>query len=178
MYATKDYLGEDAVNRALQNLIKEAAYRYDPYPTSRDLLRNLRAQATTDAQQEIITDLFEKITLWDLKVDEPTVSPRDDGKFDVTLNIEAAKFYADGEGQQEETPLDMLIDIGVFSENLDDVFEGDDHVLYFEKHRIESGESTITIVVDEMPSHAGIDPYNKLIDRNSDDNVDSVNEIT
>ena len=178
MYATKDYLGEDAVNRALQNLIKEAAYRYDPYPTSRDLLRNLRAQATTDAQQEIITDLFEKITLWDLKVDEPTVSPRDDGKFDVTLNIEAAKFYADGDGQQEETPLDMLIDIGVFSENLDDVFEGDDHVLYFEKHRIESGESTITIVVDEMPSHAGIDPYNKLIDRNSDDNVDSVNEIT
>jgi ABC-type transport system involved in multi-copper enzyme maturation permease subunit len=178
MYATKDYLGEDAVNRALQNLIKEAAYRYDPYPTSRDLLRNLRAQATTDAQQEIITDLFEKITLWDLKVDEATVSPRDDGKFDVTLNIEAAKFYADGEGQQEETPLDMLIDIGVFSENLDDVFEGDDHVLYFDKHRIESGESTITIVVDELPSHAGIDPYNKLIDRNSDDNVESVDEIT
>jgi len=178
MYATKDYLGEDAVNKALRNLISEVAYKYDPYPTSRDLLRNLRAQATTDTQQEVITDLFEKITLWDLKADEAKVIPRDDGKFDVTIAIEAAKYYADGEGQQEETPLDMMIDIGVFSKNLDDVTEGDDHVLYFGKHRIKSGESTVTVVVDELPSHAGVDPYNKLIDRNTDDNVEAVDEIT
>ncbi|MGI9262928.1 MAG: ABC transporter permease/M1 family aminopeptidase, partial [Woeseiaceae bacterium] len=178
MYATKDYLGEDAVNRALQNLISEVAYRSDPYPTSRDLLRNLRAQATTDEQQAIITDMFERITIWDLKVDEATVVERDDGKFDVTLKIEAAKFYADGEGQQEETPLDMTIDIGLFSENLDDVTEGDDHVIYFEKHPITSGESTLTLTVDERPEYAGIDPYNKLIDRNSDDNVESVDEIS
>ena len=178
MYALKDALGVDAMNRAMQGLIEDAAYRYDPYPTSRDLIRNIRAQATTDEQQALITDLFEKITLWDLKVDNAAIATREDGKYDVTLNIEAAKFYADGEGKQEETPLDMLIDIGVFSENLNDVFEGDDHVLYFEKHRIESGENTITIVVDEIPSHAGIDPYNKLIDRNSDDNVETVDEVT
>jgi hypothetical protein len=178
MYATKDYLGEDAVNRALQNLISEVAYRYDPYPTSRDLLRNLRAQATTEVQQKIITDLFEKITLWNLKVDEATISERDDGKFDVTVNIEAAKFYADGEGRQEEAPLDLPIDIGIFSEDLDDVTEGDDHVIYFEKHPIRSGAGTLTFVVDERPSHVGIDPYNKLIDRNSDDNVKAVEEIT
>jgi ABC-2 type transport system permease protein len=176
MYATKDYLGEDAVNRALRNLISEVAYRYDPYPTSRDLLRNLRAQATTQAQQDIITDLFEKITVWDLKVDEATVAERDDGRFDVTVNIEAAKFYADGEGQQEEAPLDMLIDVGIFSENLDDVTEGDDHVIYFEKQRITSGAHTLTFTVDERPEYVGIDPYNKLIDRNSDDNIEGVDE--
>jgi len=178
MYATKDYLGEDAVNRALQALISETAYSYDPYPTSRDLLRHLRAQATSDAQQEIITDLFEKITLWDLKVDEATVAPRDDGRFDVTINIDAVKFYANGDGSQEEAPLDMLIDIGVFSQDLDDVVAGDDHVLYFDKHRISSGTSSITVIVDEMPSYAGIDPYNKLIDRNSDDNVERIDENT
>ncbi len=176
MYATKDYLGEDAVNRALQNLISEVAYRYDPYPTSRDLLRNLRAQATTDAQQDIITDLFERITIWDLKVDQATVAERADGRFDVTMSIEAAKFYADGEGQQEESPLDMLIDIGIFTENLDDVTEGDEHVIYFEKHRVTSGQHTLTFTVDERPEYAGIDPYNKLIDRNSDDNVEGVDE--
>jgi len=27
------------------------------------------------------------------------------------------------------------------------------------------------VVVDEQPTRAGIDPYNKLIDRNSDDNM-------
>ena len=178
MYATRDYLGEEAVNSALQNLIAEVAYRYDPYPTSRDLLRHLRAQAITDVQQKIITDLFEKITLWDLKVDEATIAERDDGRFDVTIRIDAAKYYADGEGRQEETPLDLPIDIGVFSKSLDDVTSGDEHVIYFEKHRIKSGETILTLTVDERPTHAGIDPYNKLIDRNSDDNVESVNEIS
>jgi aminopeptidase N len=178
MYALKDTLGVDAMNRAMQGLIADAAYRYSPYPTSRELIRHIRAQATTEEQQALITDLFEKITLWDLRVDEATVMERDDGKFDVTMNIDATKFYADGEGQQEEAPLNMMIDIGLFTENLDDVFEGEDHVVYFEKHRITSGESTITLTVNKRPSYAGVDPYNKLIDRNSDDNVDSIDEIS
>ena len=178
MYATKDYLGEDAVNRALHNLIAETAYRYDPYPTSRDLLRNLRAEATTDTQQDIITDLFEKITLWDLKVDEARVTERQDGRYDVAIDVEAAKYYADGKGQQQEAPLDLPIDIGVFSKNPDDVTEGDEHVLYFDKHRITSGRATLNIVIDAKPAYVGIDPYNKLIDRNSDDNLEAVDEAT
>ena len=178
MYALKDALGVDAMNRAMQGLIADAAYRYSPYPTSRELVNHIRALATTDEQQELITDLFEKITLWDLKVDEATVAERADGKFDVTIDIEAAKFYADGQGQQTESPLDMSIDIGLFTENLDDVTEGDDHVVYLEKHRITSGESTITLTVDDRPTYAGIDPYNKLIDRNSDDNVEGVDEVS
>ena len=33
------------------------------------------------------------------------------------------------------------------------------------------GQQTFEIVVDEMPTRAGIDPYNKLVDRISDDNT-------
>ena len=68
-------------------------------------------------------------------------------------------------------PLDLPIDIGVFSENPDDVTEGDEHVLLLEKYRVQTGEKTFRLVVDEKPTHVGIDPYNKLIDRNSDDNL-------
>ncbi len=35
---------------------------------------------------------------------------------------------------------------------------------------------TFELVVDERPVRAGIDPYNKLVDRNSDDNVKKVKE--
>ena len=51
--------------------------------------------------------------------------------------------------------------------------EGNDasHVLMLEKHGIKTGETTLEFTVDERPSHVGIDPYNKLIDRNSDDNL-------
>ncbi len=33
-------------------------------------------------------------------------------------------------------------------------------------------------MIDDMPSYVGIDPYNKLIDRNSDDNVEQVDKVT
>ena len=115
--------------------------------------------------------MFEKITLWDLKVEEGTVTERDDGRFDVAIKVAATKFYADGKGAQTEAPLDMPIDIGIFTEDPDDVTEGDEHVVLLEKHRVTTGETTYEFVVDERPSHVGVDPYNKLIDRNSDDNL-------
>ena len=33
-------------------------------------------------------------------------------------------------------------------------------------------------MVDEKPVRAGIDPYNKLVDRNSDDNLKKVDEAS
>jgi len=38
------------------------------------------------------------------------------------------------------------------------------------------GETEFTLITDEKPLKAGIDPDNKLIDRNSDDNLKSVEE--
>lgn len=171
MYALKDYLGQEAVDAALRNFVAEAAYKTNPYPRSRDLITHLRSQASSAEQQALITDLFERITLWDLKVKEAKASARSDGRFDVSIEVSASKFEVDGLGAQTEVPLDLPIDIGVFSENPDDVTEGDEHVLLLEKRRVQTGEMSFELVVDEMPSHVGIDPYNKLIDRNSDDNL-------
>ena len=96
----------------------------------------------------------------------------------ATVRVAATKFEADGKGEQTEVPLDLPIDIGVFSEDPEDVTEGEDHVIVLEKHRVQSGEMTFEFFVDTEPTHVGIDPYNKLIDRNSDDNVESVDEIS
>ncbi len=171
MYALKDYMGEEAVDTALRNFVAEYAYRTDPYPRTPDLIRHLRSRATTDEQQSLITDLFERIVLWDLKVEAASVTEREDGRYDVTIEVTARKFEADGKGAQTEVPLDLPIDIGVFAEDPAKVTEGDDHVLLLEKHRVRSGETTFELVVDGPPTHVGIDPYNKLIDRNSDDNL-------
>jgi hypothetical protein len=32
----------------------------------------------------------------------------------------------------------------------------------------------VTFVLDKLPTHVGVDPYNKRIDRNSDDNLTKV----
>ena len=175
MYALKDYLGEDAVNRALRKLIENHAYKYQPYTQSVDLVRYLREEAQSAEHQQLITDLFEKIVLFDLKVTDAEVSERDDERFDVTLTVNAAKFEADGEGRETEVPLSLAIDVGAFTKNPDDAKPGETPELYLARHPISEGENQITLTLDEAPEYVGIDPYNKLVDRNSDDNVKSVN---
>ncbi|MEO1027483.1 MAG: hypothetical protein AAFX02_00360, partial [Pseudomonadota bacterium] len=69
-------------------------------------------------------------------------------------------------------------DIGIFSRNLDGAIEGSDHVLHMQKERINEETMTFTFTVDEEPKYVGIDPYNKLIDRNSDDNLKRVSVKT
>jgi ABC-2 type transport system permease protein len=59
--------------------------------------------------------------------------------------------------------MDDLVDIGVLGP--------DDKPLYLEKKRVKSGESEFTIMVNEKPVRAGIDPVVKLVDRRPDDNT-------
>ena len=173
MYALKDYLGEDKVNKVMQQLVDLRAFKSDPYATTLDFLRLLREEAGPD-YEVLISDLFEKIVLFDLKVKDAKAKPLGDGTFEVTMDVEAKKFEADGAGEQIEVPLDYLIDVVVFTENLDKALEGSDHVLFMEKRRINETAFQITLVVDEEPKYVGIDPYNKLIDRNSGDNLKAV----
>ncbi|MDB4909421.1 MAG: hypothetical protein JWO39_244 [Gemmatimonadetes bacterium] len=67
-----------------------------------------------------------------------------------------------------ETPMALadFIDIGVFNGAKDD-----EKPLYMKREQLTQERQRFTIVVDERPTRAGIDPYNKLIDRIADDNV-------
>ena len=87
----------------------------------------------------------------------------------VTLKLHAAKFEADGKGKETDAALRDAIDVGIFSRP-ESGKEDDETVLYLAKHSFSDTETTLEIVVDGMPYDAGIDPYNKLIDRDSNDN--------
>jgi len=171
MYALKDYLGEHRVNRALANLIDEVALQYDPYPRSVDLIRHLKAVAETDDEVALIEDLFERITLWDLKVEEAEVTETEDGRYQVAVTVNARKLEADGLGRETERDLDMPIDIGIFTLRPDHDDFSPDAVLQLEKHRLTSGENRLEFTVDQRPATVGVDPYHKLIDRIKDDNL-------
>ncbi|MEL6760026.1 MAG: M1 family aminopeptidase [Myxococcota bacterium] len=173
MYALQDRVGEDVVNRSLARLIEETANRIDPYPRTVDYLRILREEAGPE-YDELITELFEEIVLFDLRVTEAKAELRTDGRYDVTFTVDATKLESDEKGKEEPVPFEMPIDVGVFSEDLESVYEGDDHVLVFEKRPVKTGENTFTFTVGEAPVSVGIDPYNMLIDRVSEDNLRQV----
>ena len=173
MYLLKQRMGEAAVNRALRRVLAQYRFKSAPYPMSTALVAALRAEATSDVQP-LITDLFERITLWDLKATDPKVTRRADGRFDVAMTVVAHKFYANGQGKQTETPLDEAVDVGLFTaEPGRGVFSAKSVVL-LEPRRIRSGMQRLSFTVSTGPTWVGIDPYNTHIDRNSDDNVVAV----
>ena len=47
---------------------------------------------------------------------------------------------------------------------------------YLKKHRVTKSDNTVTVLVPEKPTKAGIDPINKLIDRHPEDNTKTVSE--
>ncbi|MFN4041773.1 MAG: ABC transporter permease/M1 family aminopeptidase [Brevundimonas sp.] len=170
MYLLRDQIGEEAVNRALRRVLDQYAFKSAPYPRSLDLIQAIRAEAPAD-KQDLITDLFEKITLYDLKTTAATATRRADGRWDVAVTVEARKLYADGKGEETESPLNEIIDIGLFSAEPGKKDFTRDSVLAFERRPVRTGVQTFRFITAQKPSFAGVDPYNKWIDRNSNDNT-------
>ena len=170
LYWLKEVVGEEVVNRSMAALLKQYAFKAAPYPNTLDFLRLLRAEAGPQHEQ-LITDLFEKITLLDVKASEAKAVKRADGKYEVTFVVEAKKFHADGKGKETEAPLAEPFDIGVFSAEPGRPGYTAKSVLSFARQEIRTGKQTVTVVVDQKPAWVGVDPYNKRIDRNSGDNL-------
>ena len=164
MYALRDFIGEERVNAALRKFIADYGFSGPPYTTGQELVRYFRAEAPPE-HQKTITDLFERITLFDNVAREVSMKQRPDGKYVVTLTAASMKLYGDAKGEEKAAPLDDWIDIGVLGEK--------NEVLFLEKRHVTKPTETFEVVVDVKPAKAGIDPLNKLIDRNPKDNVKS-----
>jgi ABC-2 type transport system permease protein len=169
MMALVNKLGEERLNQALKALLEEYQYREDLYPTTLDLVRHLDSVANEE-EQAYIQDLFTQITLYDLHAKEITHEPAEEGKTKVTLTVSAQQFSADGKGQETEQPFNEEVEIVLFSDD-PNKFDADNKVIYQGLHRIESGDSVIELIVDEIPGFAGIDPFVRFIDRDTGNNI-------
>lgn len=184
VYAMSDFLGADTFNRILEGYVAKVAFQEPPYTTSIEFVEHIR-NGTPDSLQYLIKDMFETITLYDNAVQGVDVKEREDGRYEVTIVFSVSKYRTDDQGKQsfediegtalaakigrrdvKSLPLRDYIEIGIFGES-----EGkEEKPLYLQKHRIEQIDNSISIIVSDKPIEVGVDPYNKLIDRNSDDN--------
>jgi ABC-type transport system involved in multi-copper enzyme maturation permease subunit len=171
MYALRDSIGEENVNEALRRTIARWAFQGPPYVRTVELIDNIRAVTPPD-KQPMLDDFFRTITLYDNKTSEVSATKLADGSYRVRMTVESKKLRADGMGAEKPVPLDDWIDIGVLAKGAKKSDE--DRVLLLEKRRITQPSTTVELVVKEKPARAGIDPLNKLIDRNPEDNVKAV----
>lgn len=168
MMALKDKLGEERLNAALKSLVDNWYGRTDRYPTTLDLVAVLNVGATVE-EQRYIHAMFNEITLYEFINKGATASKSGSG-YNVAITIDAKRFVADGTGQEQEHPLDEWVDVVLFANDPDD-FGGESDIIYEQKHHVVSGESTLVIEVDTLPAYAGIDPFVRYIDRDTDNNI-------
>jgi ABC-2 type transport system permease protein len=169
MYALQDYLGEAHLNGALKQYVAAVAFQQPPYTNSLEFIGYLR-RAAPDSLQPFLTDLFERITLYDNRVTAATSKKLPDGRYQVDFTVKSAKFHADSLGNQR--PADQTRDalpVAIFPE------KGPDKKpvppLLLVKRRLRAGENKLSFVVNKKPASVAVDPYHLLIDRQLDDNI-------
>jgi ABC-2 type transport system permease protein len=174
MYALRDFIGEDRVNAALRQVVAKHGFSGPPFPTSLDLYRELQA-VTPDSLKYLLEDLVATITLWDLRTSGARAEPAGGGSYRVTLNVDVRKVRSDSIGNDTEVPMNDLVEVGVFAAAGKGEALG--RPLYLRKHRLRSGQHTITVTVPGRPARAGIDPYHKLITRHKEEMDEKLHDV-
>ncbi|WP_293870394.1 M1 family aminopeptidase [Flavobacterium sp.] len=189
LYALSDYIGEKQMNAAIKSYINKVAFQEAPYTNSIELVSYLNA-ATPDSLKYLINDMFETITLYDNKINKATSKKLKNGKYAVTIDFNVSKYKSDDTGKRRfkdthgktlsylkkgtkypvnSFPLNDYIEIGIFSEQTLKS-KKQEKELFLKKIKVTKIDNTVTFEVNEKPTEVGVDPYNKLIDTNSDDN--------
>ncbi|WP_121114392.1 ABC transporter permease/M1 family aminopeptidase [Croceibacterium ferulae] len=174
MYLLQDRLGEGRVNTMLRGLLDRYRFKGAPYAASTDLVDGFRSLARNAAELHLVDDLLTRITIYDLKASTAVVTRLPDGRYETVLTVDASKTYADGTGHETKAQLSDSIDIGLFTARPGIGAFSEENVIAMERRPVATGQQQIRIISAGRPSFAGIDPYNKYIDRNADDNVVAV----
>jgi aminopeptidase N len=176
MYLLQERIGEDAVNRALARFVAKYRFKGAPYLRSTDLIAELRKEAKTPEQQQLITDLFERITLYDLKLTDAKTR-RDATGWTTTLTVAADKFTATGKGAETKAKLAEPIEVGLFTARPGLGKFAATNVVVMDRQPIRSGVQKLVLHSKVKPTFAGVYPYNYYAARNSDENVKDVTAV-
>lgn len=193
LYAMSDYLGEKKFNNILKQFVEKVKFQEAPYTNSIEFVNLLKANTPANLQY-LITDMFETITLYDNKVKNVKVTDLKNGKYKVDISFIVSKYrtspkgtqiYKDANGKTligsdkgkkiQSYPMNDYVEVGVFGEKTIKGKHEYENELYNKKYLINKINNKVSIIVDKKPIEVGVDPYNKLIDRDSNDNRKKVN---
>lgn len=172
LYALRDFLGEENLNRALGDYLEKVKFQQAPYTTPDEMVGYLR-QATPDSLKYLIYDLFETVTLYDNRLKDYTFAKLPNGKYQVTVNFTITKFRSvngkkmftdtkgktltgkDGQAVVNSLPLNDYVEIGIYSTRGEE--------LHLKKYVVKNISNELIILVDKVPGLVAVDPLVKLI---------------
>lgn len=159
-YGLSQYIGEDSMNHALKRFIDRYAFQGPPYPTTLDLIAEVR-KSTPDSLQYLVTDGFEKIVLYDNKISTASVKQTGNSyKIDFTVNCK--KQVYDSLGKSKTIACNDYFDVGIL--------DAKGNIIKIERLKLKDGETTLHWVVNQKPETVAIDPNYLMIDKDPHDN--------
>lgn len=167
LHAIRDLIGEQAMNTALQSLLREQGGP-GRQPTSLDLIDHL-LRVTPERDRGLIEDWMKEIILYDLKIESAVAERRADGRYEVKLRVAASRSKFDGSGNESPLSMNEAIQIGVFAKPTGEAERGA-QIIYVEKHELRQGIDDVSVIVDAPPDSVAVDPYILRIDKNRFDN--------
>ncbi|RZL16787.1 MAG: hypothetical protein EOO62_00205, partial [Hymenobacter sp.] len=168
LYALRSYLGEARLHGALAQFLHDYQGRPAPYPTSDDLYGYL-LRATPDSLHYFVHDQLKRITLYDNQVQDVAYQRLPDGRYQVIVQLEVHKRYADQLGKETEAPLHDYIDVALVGAGK--------QVLYRQRVLVTTPRKVLRLTVPALPHQAVIDPDFLLVDRRLEDNSRAAVEI-
>ena len=167
MYALQDYIGEANVNKALHSFLEQHKFETAPYTTAPELVAEFR-KVTPDSLQSLVTDLFDRITLYENRLTDASVKKLANGRFQVRMTVESKKTVADSLGTERPGPENDYLPVAVFPA------QGKNKMpvppLLLTKRRFHAGTNTFEFTVAKEPAKVAVDPYHEFIDRVQKDN--------
>lgn len=187
-YALGEYIGTENLHKILRSFVAEKAFQEAPYTNSLEFVVHLKKHIPANYQY-LIEDMIETITLYNNKVLDTKVTPLKNGEYQVDISFQVAKYrtkskgeeiYKDKDGNTLEAtigkdlvkslPLNDVVVIGIFGEKTKKGKYEYENPLYYSKVRVNKIKNKVSFIVKEKPVQVGVDPYNILIDRDSNDN--------
>jgi ABC-2 type transport system permease protein len=142
-----------------------------------------------DSLQYLVTDLIETVTIYDNKVKDVKVKPLSNGKYEVEVDYQVSKYRTDPFGKRlyedvkgtalsvkdgkkniQSLPLKDYVEVAVYDKPVKKGEFEVDNPLYLKKIKIDKINNKFKMVLDKMPYEVGVDPDNKLLDTDSNDN--------
>lgn len=172
LYGLRDLIGEDSLNKALNEFRTAYTYKANPpFAGSNDLYGYLKRHVP-DSLQYYLTDTWQKVTLYDNKVTTIKAEPVAKG-YKVTFTVDINKSWVDEKGNYIDAK-DMrdYILIGVYGKHKTNKMGiGIENPLYLKRCWLTKGQHQFSVMVKEKPESVAVDPYATLIDGNPNDNI-------
>ncbi len=166
LYALQEMIGQDSVNAALRSFLTEYRYKAPPYPNSLDFMRHLEPRVP-DSLHYLLEDWIRKITLYDFRLASAEQTTVEDG-FQIDLEVEAYKYYADTLGMEQNASLQEWVEIGFYRD------EAEEELIDTRMVNIAEEKTALSFTLKESVRKVAIDPRRIYIERDIKDNLKSV----